>query len=257
MIDPYTSFRTAEDGTVVAENDDGAVRIGAKWTTPDVVSTAIRLAVPGGMVDKTGGSALAAPRDESIEELAATVSEDEEPIVPSERHAAAVLDYMVDQGHSAREGETYYFHPPGGESTGLGYAGALYSVADTVESTATAIESIQTAVDEEGVDPEDLDAADPPEAFLEAQDRIGDLDAQREQLSAAADRIRSNGRTIETAVLEQAALDQLEFDAVENLVEAVETLASTVETTGPPEGDGAASERDENTEREDSSRTDS
>lgn len=237
MIDPYTSFRTTDDGTVIATNDEGAARIGSKWTSPDVVSTAVRLAVPGGAVDKTEGTALVAPREASIGELAETVTEDDEPIVPSERHAAAVLDYLVEQGHAAREGDSYYFHPPGGESTGLGYAGALYSVADTVESTATAIESIQTAVGEEGVDPSDLDGADPPEAFIEAQDRIGDLDTQREQLSAAADRIRSNGRTIETAVLEQAALDQLEFDAVENLVDAVETLASTVEGAGTqPEG---------------------
>lgn len=232
VIEPYTSFRTADDGSVLARTDEGdAVRIASKWTSPDVVATAVRFAVPGGTVETTDGATLAAPREASIEQFAGVVNEGDRPLVPSDRHAAAVLDYFVDQGHAAVEGGTFYFHPPGGESTGLGYAGALYSVADAIDSAAETIESIETAVDD------DVELADAPDAFVETRQRLGDLTEQRRDLRTAADRIRSNGARVERTVLERVTLEELDFDAVEELAEAVGTLSSAVDA-GSTAADG-------------------
>lgn len=221
MIDPYSSFRITDDGSVIARNDDGTVQFGSKWTAPAAVATIVRLAIPAGAAETTGGAALTVDRDAAISGLAATVDDEEQPLLPSEHHAAAVLDFLVEHDHAAREGERYYFHPPGGASTGLGYAGALYAVADATASTAATIESIETTMAEQ--------PDEPPAAIADAADKLDGLSGQREALTDTAEQIRANATTVERAVLEQATLDRIDIDAIDRLGEAVEQLAHTVE----------------------------
>lgn len=235
MIDSYTDFQIVDDGSVVATTNNGdSVQFPGKWTAPEAVSTIVRLAVPMGAVETTDGATLAADRGAAIEGLAETVDDEEEPLLPDERHAAAVLDFLVAHGHAAREGDTYYFHPPGGESTGLGYAGALYAVADATESTAETIESIEAATEEQ---PESL-----PPKLDETAASLETLSAQRSELTATAEQLRSNAKTVERSVLEQATLNQIDLDAVDRLGEAVERLAERLGENSRSEADDTVSD---------------